>query len=497
MPSTQGSAETADATHTTLSKAGMPQQTAPPAELSVGMIVQHRNKSNEAWLTGYVTSVEPLRMTVGVGAGPAARGFSSAEVRLLPAERVAQLQAELAAVLPPPPTSELSVGMIVERREVGKAWQKGYVTSVQPLKVTYNLDDGPAAAGYKFQEVRLVQPPATAATRATRGGNAQAPAPTPPPTYQQARAPVEETNDTRQELDTEMSEPAEEGEPPLAVTFAAWLAAMSKPQVDSFAERLGLDEDTVLDVAEDEDDPKAFLTGHILRKLELLATEKFAALKKSARDDYNLSAEQIKQAHSGSDDKKAAVLQLIFVTIATEVGRPLLASGPLGAPLALPVSGEPEPELAESHGKQILPALAAEHDFHLVFSNKTAWDALCLEVRSELLVDGARVWQQKTNIPKDSENWFSEWYPSAVRARKIVCFISADYLKSPYCMKEWRVAESKNKLLVVACEPLSQIAAVDPSAYPHASNALAYLDGGGQVIFNGRDDVVAEIRKFM
>ena len=241
------------------------------------------------------------------------------------------------------------------------------------------------------------------------------------------------------------------------------------------------------------------MTGHILRKLELLATEKFATLKKSARDDYNLSAEQIKQAHSGSDDKKAAVLQLIFVTIATEVGRPLVASGPLGAPLALPVSGEPEPEpeLAESHGKQILPALAAEHDFHLVFSNKTAWDALCLEVRSELLVDGARVWQQKTNIPKDSENWFSEWYPSAVRARKIVCFISADYLKSPYCMKEWRVAESKNKLLVVACEPLSQIAAVDPSAYPHASNALAYLDGGGQVIFNGRDDVVAEIRKFM
>ena len=110
---------------------------------------------------------------------------------------------------------------------------------------------------------------------------------------------------------------------------------------------------------------------------------------------------------------------------------------------------------------------------------------------------GVRIWQQRTNIPKDSENWFSEWYPSAVRARKIVCFISADYLKSPYCMKEWRVAESKNKLLVVACEPLSQIAAVDPAAYPQASNALAYLDGGGQVIFNGRDDIAAEIRKFL
>ena len=38
---------------------------------------------------------------------------------------------------------------------------------------------------------------------------------------------------------------------------------------------------------------------------------------------------------------------------------------------------------------------------------------------------------------------------------------------------------------VVACEPIANIMAVDPSAYPHASNALAYLDGGGQVIFHG------------
>ena len=92
---------------------------------------------------------------------------------------------------------------------------------------------------------------------------------------------------------------------------------------------------------------------------------------------------------------------------------------------------------------------------------------------------------------------FSEWYPSAVKARKIVCFISSDYLRSSFCMKEWRIAESKNKLLVVACEPLAEIAAVDPSEFPHASNALAYLDGGGQVISSGKDDVVAEIQKFL
>lgn len=64
-------------------------------------------------------------------------------------------------------------------------------------------------------------------------------------------------------------------------------------------------------------------------------------------------------------------------------------------------------------------------------------------------------------------------------------------------MKEFGIALSSNKLLVVACEPLSAISAVDPSAYPYASNALAYLMGGGQVIFHDTDDVVVEILKFM
>ena len=92
---------------------------------------------------------------------------------------------------------------------------------------------------------------------------------------------------------------------------------------------------------------------------------------------------------------------------------------------------------------------------------------------------------------------FSEWYPSAVKSRKIVCFLSADYLKSPYCMKEFRIAQATKKLLAVACEPVAEILAVDVSAFPHASDAHAYLMGGGQVIFNGKEDIVAEIRKFL
>ena len=71
--------------------------------------------------------------------------------------------------------------------------------------------------------------------------------------------------------------------------------------------------------------------------------------------------------------------------------------------------------------------------FHFVFSNKTQHDGLCLAVREQLVAVGVSVWQQQKNIPKDSVNWFNEWYPNAIQAVKIVCFISAEYLRSPYC----------------------------------------------------------------
>ena len=119
-------------------------------------------------------------------------------------------------------------------------------------------------------------------------------------------------------------------------------------------------------------------------------------------------------------------------------------------------------------------------------------------VRSHPLLHAVlQVWQQKKNIPKDSDNWFAEWYPSANASIKIVCFLTVAYLKSIYCMKEFRVAQAMDKLLVVVCEPIQAIRAVDPAAYPHASDALAYLLGGGQVIFHDSDDVVSEIMRFI
>ena len=128
--------------------------------------------------------------------------------------------------------------------------------------------------------------------------------------------------------------------------------------------------------------------------------------------------------------------------------------------------------------------------FHFVFSNKTEHDGLCLAVREQLIAVGVTVWQQQKNIPKDTDNWFTEWFPNAIKAVKIVCFISVDYLKSPFCMKEFRVAQTRGNLLVVACDPLDEIMKVmeEIARYPDASDALAYLMGGGQVIQHGQED---------
>lgn len=50
------------------------------------------------------------------------------------------------------------------------------------------------------------------------------------------------------------------------------------------------------------------------------------------------------------------------------------------------------------------PGGSESYEFDFVFSNKTISDKLCLAVREQLVARGLKVWQQKTNIPKDSDN---------------------------------------------------------------------------------------------
>ena len=247
---------------------------------------------------------------------------------------------------------------------------------------------------------------------------------------------------------------AEEAEPPELV---AWLAAFDAAPLGPDLDALG---------AESVQDLKELDAGD-LKALEAKAYEKLKKLKAKKLVKALAALASVDLASGGASGRSLAELE-----------------------------AQPEPESTiESHGVSV-QVMGSSDTFDFVFSNRTASDALCLSIRGQLTARGLHVWQQKTNIPKDSDNWFNEWFPSAVKSRKIVCFLTVAYLKSPYCMKEFGIALSSHKLLVVACEPLAHINAVDPSTYPHASNALAYLMGGGQVIFHDTEDVVAEILKF-
>eukprot|EP01046_Picozoa_sp_COSAG06_P018017 COSAG06_NODE_1240_length_10123_cov_19.440343_3_plen_248_part_00 len=103
---------------------------------------------------------------------------------------------------------------------------------------------------------------------------------------------------------------------------------------------------------------------------------------------------------------------------------------------------------ARAAGARVAVSPAEEFHFHLVFSNKTESDTYCISVWQSLTARRVAVWQQKKNIPKDSDNWFNEWYPAAEVSIKIVCFLTAAYLKSPYCMKEFGRCQRSGRCIV-------------------------------------------------
>ena len=168
-------------------------------------------------------------------------------------------------------------------------------------------------------------------------------------------------------------------------------------------------------------------------------------------------------------------------------------------------------------------------------------------MRDQLQETGLRVWQQATSIPKDSDNWFTEWWafqksfehPQRTNGQfKLGClFVPVQVPRRARCqarrmLRERRVRlpifpmprgaadavrvllqlreesvlherihrggkcsvqsslfgfsqtktdrnlfaqQTNNKLLVVVCENIGKITAVDPKDFPHASNALAHF----------------------
>lgn len=125
-----------------LADAAVEKATAENFEL--GMRVQRRFGTDK-WGEGFVTSLEPLQVTMMCD--PDAPGLVFDEVRPLPEQRRRELEAHAAML------TRLRVGMRVQRRFTGMRWGEGFVTSVEPLLVTHNCDD-PSATGCEYDEVQ-------------------------------------------------------------------------------------------------------------------------------------------------------------------------------------------------------------------------------------------------------------------------------------------------------------------------------------------------------
>ena len=70
-------------------------------------------------------------------------------------------------------SSRYVVGQKVERRDKGKEWSTGLVTSVDPLKVTVYGEEKPDAKGYRWDEVRPIQSRDALAVPESRGAPAK------------------------------------------------------------------------------------------------------------------------------------------------------------------------------------------------------------------------------------------------------------------------------------------------------------------------------------
>ena len=112
---------------------------------TVGERVLRRNRG-EAWKLGYVTQVDPLKVTLSVD-DPRAKGYSWDEVCKMDVSGSKSERGQ------PAPDRSFKVGERVMRRDRGEEWKPGYVTRVDPLKVTKSSDD-PGAIGFSWDEVK-------------------------------------------------------------------------------------------------------------------------------------------------------------------------------------------------------------------------------------------------------------------------------------------------------------------------------------------------------
>jgi hypothetical protein len=134
------------------------------SKVSIGMVVEKRAADGSPWIEGFVTSLQPLAVTLVLKDGPSAQGMVWPQVRLLSAERQREVDTLLAARQEV--VEKASVGAVVEYRAGGGGpWITGYLTSLDPLLVTplaaggqgplWSGDwPGPSGLGTAWDEVR-------------------------------------------------------------------------------------------------------------------------------------------------------------------------------------------------------------------------------------------------------------------------------------------------------------------------------------------------------
>ena len=103
--------------------------------VSVGDKVMKRDGEND-WVPGFIVSLEPLTVTASYD-DPNADGYTYDEVKPLPGDRL------------------LVVGDKVEKRDGEKDWSPGFIVSLEPLTVTASYDN-PEADGYPYDEIRSI-----------------------------------------------------------------------------------------------------------------------------------------------------------------------------------------------------------------------------------------------------------------------------------------------------------------------------------------------------
>ena len=103
----------------------------------------------------------------------------------------------------------------------------------------------------------------------------------------------------------------------------------------------------------------------------------------------------------------------------------------------------------------------------VVTSQKTAQRGFVLKVLEELKrrhgLEENHVYCQKID-PGSSVDWETQWMTAFETAAVIPCFVDEEYVESPPCIKEFKIAREAEKIVVVALADPNKLKKLQTSA---------------------------------